>query len=601
MAMQRQSCTAQLQICYPNGTPVNHRSAMLLFGLGIPSSTTSIDLDDRGTGRYNFEWPGLWGIDVRFSDDASATTITEPFYKAQDLVPISPALALDEPIRLASVKLGRGSIRARLFDRDGKPARGRVRVADQLDRPQFNATTDDRGVAVFRDVPGGTYLLHGLIDGVTVPLPAASQPLPEDAALRGHARVPATLAKVEAGHELAVDLRARPVGYVRGTLHPPAGQKTAEYRIRPVFDQQPTGPELRYDPDSGEFFHGPLLPGVADYCFELDRGDFLLPGAQFHSVDVPDGDVVHIDFLPEPLPGPAAGAGPNARPTISARRALEVDPGSVVKSVVLDDGRTPAFAARALMFVPWRYAPVNAGFSDVAGVLTWRGLSLWKGYVTEHVDRPTVVAWIPGRTGATIQEIAPGKPVRVKLPAPRAAEGLVTLGGRPVAGRNARIRVVAAHHGRGMLDKVLSLETTAQADGRFHLGGLTPGKYSVQAARDGIWLSRTAELTIANDRDPPAIALDIPEPGRAIELHVVDREGRQAVGRPIGLVRPTGPLASLWPATLHTGSGGILTLRGLEVGRHVLLIGEAKERHEITIPMADGAATGSVVERIVLP
>ena len=152
-----------------------------------------------------------------------------------------------------------------------------------------------------------------------------------------------------------------------------------------------------------------------------------------------------------------------------------------------------------------------------------------------------------------------------------------------------------------MLDKILGLETTAQADGRFHLGGLTPGKFSIQAARDGIWLSRSVELTIADDKDPLAIALDIPEPGRAIELHVVDRDGRPASGRPIGLVRPDGPLASLWPATLHTGPDGILTLRGLEVGRHALLIGEAKERHEIKIPLAGGAATGPVVERVVVP
>jgi hypothetical protein len=253
------------------------------------------------------------------------------------------------------------------------------------------------------------------------------------------------------------------------------------------------------------------------------------------------------------------------------------------------------------VFVPWRYEPVAAGFSDVAGGLTWRALPRWLWIGTEHVDRPTVVAWIPGRTGATIQQIETGKPVRIKLPAPRTADGLVTLGGRLVAGRNARIRVVAAYHGRGMFDKFLSLEMTAQAGGQFHLGGLTPGKFSIQAARDGIWLSRSVELTIADDRDPPAIALDIPEPGRPIELHVVDREGRPAAGRPIGLVRPDGPLASLWPATLHTGPGGILTLRGLEAGRHSLLIGEAKEPHEIAVPAAGAAAAAAIVARIVVP
>ena len=106
---------------------------------------------------------------------------------------------------------------------------------------------------------------------------------------------------------------------------------------------------------------------------------------------------------------------------------------------------------------------------------------------------------------------------------------------------------------------------------------------------------------MADDKDPPAIALDIPEPGRAIELHLVDREGRPAAGRPIGLVRPEGPLAALWPATLRTGPDGVLTLRGLEVGGHSLLIGENKERHEFAVPAADGAATGPVVRRVVVP
>lgn len=84
-------------------------------------------------------------------------------------------------------------------------------------------------------------------------------------------------------------------------------------------------------------------------------------------------------------------------------------------------------------------------------------------------------------------------------------------------------------------------------------------------------------------------------------LQVVDREGRPVADQPIGLVRPQGPLASLWPASLLTDPGGILTLRGLESGRHTLLVGEEKERHEIVVPAADGAETRPATERIVVP
>ena len=193
-------------------------------------------------------------------------------------------------------------------------------------------------------------------------------------------------------------------------------------------------------------------------------------------------------------------------------------------------------------------------------------------------------------------------PLRMTLPAPREAEGRVTLGGRPIDARNARIRVVAAHRGRGVLDGALGVEATPQADGRFDLRGLTPGRYLVQAARDGIWLSSSVELTVADDRAPPApLALDIPEPGRPLMLQVLDRDGRPAADCPIGLVRPDGPLSSLWPAGLRTGPDGTLTLRGLEAGRHAILVGDEKERREVVVPAVDGTEAGPVVERIVVP
>jgi hypothetical protein len=105
----------------------------------------------------------------------------------------------------------------------------------------------------------------------------------------------------------------------------------------------------------------------------------------------------------------------------------------------------------------------------------------------------------------------------------------------------------------------------------------------------------------AADQDPPApLALDIPEPGRPLTLQVIDRAGRPAAEWPIGLVRPEGPLASLWPASLRTGPDGTLTLPGLEAGRHAILVGQEKERREVVIPAADGAEVEPAVERIVV-
>jgi hypothetical protein len=69
----------------------------------------------------------------------------------------------------------------------------------------------------------------------------------------------------------------------------------------------------------------------------------------------------------------------------------------------------------------------------------------------------------------------------------------------------------------------------------------------------------------------------------------------------IGLVRPEGPLGSLWPSSLRTGPDGTLILRGLEAGRHTILVGEEKQRREVAIPAADGAEAEPVVVRLVAP
>ena len=146
-----------------------------------------------------------------------------------------------------------------------------------------------------------------------------------------------------------------------------------------------------------------------------------------------------------------------------------------------------------------------------------------------------------------------------------------------------------------------SVATTAQADGRFALHGLTPGRYVVQATRDGIWLSRGLELTIDRRQGPAPLALDVPEPGPPVTLQVVDREGRPVADQPIGLVRPEGPLASLWPASLRTDPDGTLTLRGWKRAGTRSSSAIEKERHEIAVRAADGAETLPAAERIVVP
>jgi protocatechuate 3,4-dioxygenase beta subunit len=607
IAIHPQPCTARFQVLRPDGTPVAGQNVSLSFGLGKAQTGTSVALDGQGKGRRDFDSPGLWSIDVRFRDTAltSFPAITEPFYQAEAVMPVSPGLPSEGPLRLVGVRREPGSLRVRLLGADGRPARGTVQTVEFFNQPEFAASTDEQGVVVFRGVPGGSHRLRGFIDGLTVPVPEASpsRPLPEDSALRGQAVVPITMATVTSGRESTVELRARPVGYVCGTLRPSAGHKAAEYDVSLDIDWNAVDTQHWFDRESGRFLYGPLLPGKVAARFQHRAEDGTSRDAGVQTFEVAAGDVLHVELRPEESkPGSAPGPGRSAVPGMESLLILEHEPGAVV----LHDGKAPAFAAQAILYVPEYTQPVGSGTTDAAGRLTWHGLWVSGDSATMGragpVERPTVVVRIPGRTGAAIVAVEPGRSARAILPAPLAVEGRVSLGGQFVDGRNARIRVVAAHKGRGPLDEALSVEATAQADGRFELRGLTPGRYAVQAARDGIWLSPSIELTVGADQAPPAsLALDIPEPGRPLVLQVLDREGRPAAEWPIGLVRPEGPLAALWPASLRTGPDGTLTLRGLEAGRHTILVGEEKERREVVVPADDGADSKAVVERIVVP
>jgi hypothetical protein len=209
------------------------------------------------------------------------------------------------------------------------------------------------------------------------------------------------------------------------------------------------------------------------------------------------------------------------------------------------------------------------------------------------------VVWLPGRTGAAVVEVEAGKPFRAVLPVPIDARGAVTLGGRPSAGVNARLRIVAAHQGAGDLDAALSPSTTADADGTFVFRGLTPGRYKVQAARDGIWLSQSVELTVEPAQPPAELALDIPEPGAPLAVEIVNRKGRPVPQLPLTLMRPDGPLATLWPTDFHTDAAGQLTLRGLEAGSHSIRLDGDPTPRRFQVPEARGQAREPEVVRFV--
>jgi hypothetical protein len=134
---------------------------------------------------------------------------------------------------------------------------------------------------------------------------------------------------------------------------------------------------------------------------------------------------------------------------------LDSGPEGFAATVFLADGATPAFAARADFFpLDGRYRTAQ-GIADASGRLTWTGLGRSQSddpeTGPEPLKEPTVAAWMPGLSGPVVATVEPGKPLRLVLPAPAGVSGRVTLGGREIGGRDARVRAVVAAEARGAL------------------------------------------------------------------------------------------------------------------------------------------------------
>ncbi len=600
LAMRLQPCMARLRFLRPDGTPVRNQSITLGFGLGEARVETFLELDDNGVGTFTFEAPGLWTIEGKFLDAPTNSSVNrEPYYQADATLPISPGLDQGEPITLRAVLHDgrkRGAIRARLIGPDGLPARGVVAHDNHKGQLDQAGSADERGEVRFADLNAEHYMLRGFLEGFASPaVVEPTGPLPDEAELRAARVVRPETVEVKPGIESSVEMRTEPVGYLRGTIQPPAGLAASDYSVYANTGRNDLPTRWRFDEKTGRYSFGPLPVGPLVLHFQQAKGDLLLE-AGTQDVEIIAGAAAEVDLKPHVAKPPGEDDG-------NHWHSREVFP-EAGSSVLMADGKTPAFAAEAVLFGPDDAQAFGEGVTDASGRLTFGGRVRYYGsddpVRVGLVTKPTAVVRLPGEAGAAILAYEPGQTIRAVLPRPIAATGLVTLGGRSIGERNAQVRIVAAYQGRGVLDDVLSVEASAQNDGRFVLPGLTPGHYLIQATRDGIWLSSTVELVAEESKAPPTIVLDIPEPGAPIAIEVVDPDGRPLANEAVRPVRPEGPLRSLWPAELRTDADGLVTLRGLEAGRHEILIGAQHQRHEVQVPEASGAAIRPIATRVTL-
>jgi hypothetical protein len=599
--------TVRFQVIRPDGHPVTDENVSFQFGQGGSTQwNTSMKVDDQGIGEHAFTSAGLWNVAVQFRDiPANSFPIPEPYYEAEALVPVSSAVPITEPIRLVGVLHEAGSIRVRLLGLDGQPARGMVEMPSPFDRNGPFVSTDANGEALFEGLAARKYQVQGHIEAPGPPPMSLGGAIPDDATLQGpFVVVPGVEVAVTSRHETVLELKARRVGFLRGKMQLAEGQNLADFSVHPFYDMRVLQPSWRYDSVTGEFFGGPFLSGPVTLQFMRAMPDDTQRSSGRQEVQVVEGQVTRIDLKPGAVePGDEARRNRSTMLGMGGITINEGMPRVEPPTVFLPDGKTPAFAAQAYLFEPGHPGPVAIGRTDGSGRLTWRGFWM-SGNPEEHdktaeVLKPTLVVSLPGQYGPMIVSVEEGKNSRVVLADSAEVEGRVVLGGRATDGGSG-VRVFAAYQGRGVLDGVLSHQLSPGLDGRLRFNGLTPGRYLLQAARDGIWLSKSVELRLEANQVPPPMVLQIPAPGEPVALEFVDPKGKPYADRVVTLIRPEGPFAATWPPNLRTDAAGRIIFRSLEAGSHTATIEDASERATFAVREASNDNASRTTKKITL-
>jgi hypothetical protein len=566
--------------------------------------SSSIKLDSEGQGTKAFDAPGLWRVAFRYRESpARWIPLPEPYFAAEGFVAASPSLHPPEPAHFTAMRFNPGSIEVRLLDTSGRPVRGVVSIGQSVGAPAMVGSTDADGRATFEGVPTWKYLVAGMIPG----RPRANignygdAPLPDDAALRAaNTFVPREPVAARPNTRGTVTLREQPAGYVRGFVRPPAGHSAGEFNIYMDAAASDQGAALRYRRNVGEFVAGPFAPGKVHLrvvAFQPNAAE-----AECAAADAPveAGRVTRVEI---PVPavrrtGPEAASG-SVLVGMSGVESQATGGESLAGRVMLADGTTPARGAMLLYFTKGEWQPRLGGATDVQGRIHGRGL--WYSNSQPPPEPagspagPVVIAMLPGAAGAAVVEPAEGKPLSIGLPKAVSLDGKVTIGGATLHGYPGRLRVLAGYKGRGKLDGVLSVWATPQDDGTFELAGLTPGHYTVQAALDGIWLSPSVPVVVADEELKP-ITLDIGAPGGPVVVQLVSPAGAPVAGQPVRVERPAGPLTTLyWPAEFTADGAGQAYIPALEVGTHIIRVGDVAAPHEVRVTAANAATRPPIV------
>ena len=144
---------------------------------------------------------------------------------------------------------------------------------------------------------GSKPFASGHLEGPTPPPWSMAGPMLPDDALRGRfTLVPGAEAKVVPGREETLELRAKPLGYIRGKLRPAEGRRAAEYAVAPWYEMRVLQPNWRYDPATGEFLAGPFPGGPATLQLSTRMPDGNYQNCGLRVVEVVPGEVAQVEL-----------------------------------------------------------------------------------------------------------------------------------------------------------------------------------------------------------------------------------------------------------------------------------------------------------------
>lgn len=593
LAVYQQVYQSRFRLLQPDGKPraeqsTGNESARLDQG----GRASWAKLEGDGIAAVRVDRPGLWNLSFTYHEPPwqATSALPTPYYEAAGVVGCSLLLKSGNPTEVVARRVEPGSILVELEDVDGTPIPGYVLLDRYYDIwAPYAGSTDERGRIRFGGVQAWRHTVEAYAKTFVLPsIGFADDPFPEDKDLIGHKIFLDQRITTANDTAMPVEMRAVKVGYVRGFVRPPAGRSCADYA--PAYRFEPHMPDDRYDRTTGEFVCGPFPVGKTG--IKVNRVD----GASStvcvdQEVEVFHDRVTRVELRPpaDPEPGNSkSGPQPTSMMTIGMGGASLFSTRNGPRgTVMMSDGRTPAFGAHVYAFFPPIWPPTGHGVTDAKGRFQVEGIEY---SMNEHgpdppesPTEPLLMALLPGTCGVATVGLKPGEKTTITLPPAISARGRIMVANKRVAGRKCQFRVYAGYQGRGTLNGYFSIDTSADAFGNFELKGLTPGAYIVQATMDGIWLSPGVKINIrAEVLEVPPLVLDIGEPGVPSIVKCVRADGTPAVGIQATIARLAGPLADqLWPGRLVADGAGNLLVPPLEVGNHELRL--------------DGQATGSVL------